>query len=90
MSESTDNGTNSELFVEMLEKVTQKKKKKLKANFMNIECVYLYIKRNISMEFELREFFLSQWKIIKKHLSNEADNVSTSSIIERLIVLLQD
>lgn len=89
MSESTDNGTNSELFVEMLEKVTQKKKK-LKANFMNIECVYLYIKRNISMEFELREFFLSQWKIIKKHLSNEADNVSTSSIIERLIVLLQD
>lgn len=57
---------------------------------MNIECVYLYIKRNISMEFELREFFLSQWKIIKKHLSNEADNVSTSSIIERLIVLLQD
>lgn len=88
MSESTDNGTNSELFVEMLEKVTQKKK--LKANFMNIECVYLYIKRNISMEFELREFFLSQWKIIKKHLSNEADNVSTSSIIERLIVLLQD
>ena len=89
MSESTDNGTNSELFVEMLEKVTQKKKK-LKANFMNIECVYLYIKRNISMEFELREFFLSQWKIIKKHLSNEADNVYTSSIIERLIVLLQD
>lgn len=89
MSESTDNGTNSELFVEMLEKVTQKKKK-LKASFMNIECVYLYIKRNISMEFELREFFLSQWKIIKKHLSNEADNVSTSSIIERLIVLLQD
>ena len=88
MSESTDNGTNSELFVEMLEKVTQKKK--LKANFMNIECVYLYIKRNISMEFELREFFLSQRKIIKKHLSNEADNVSTSSIIERLIVLLQD
>lgn len=57
---------------------------------MNIECVYLYIKRNISMEFELREFFLSQWKIIKKHLSNEADNVSISSIIERLIVLLQD
>ena len=57
---------------------------------MNIECVYLYTKRNISMEFELREFFLSQWKIIKKHLSNEADNVSTSSIIERLIVLLQD
>ena len=57
---------------------------------MNIECVYLYIKRNISMEFELREFFLSQWKIIKKHLSNEADNVYTSSIIERLIVLLQD
>lgn len=57
---------------------------------MNIECVYLYIKRNISMEFELREFFLSQRKIIKKHLSNEADNVSTSSIIERLIVLLQD
>ena len=89
MSESTYNGTNSELFVEMLEKVTQKKKK-LKASFMNIECVYLYIKRNISMEFELREFFLSQWKIIKKHLSNEADNVSTSSIIERLIVLLQD
>lgn len=89
MSESADNGTNSELFVEMLEKVTQKKKK-LKANFMNIECVYLYIKRNISMEFELREFFLSQWKIIKKHLSNEADNVYTSSIIERLIVLLQD
>lgn len=89
MSESADNGTNSELFVEMLEKVTQKKKK-LKASFMNIECVYLYIKRNISMEFELREFFLSQWKIIKKHLSNEADNVSTSSIIERLIVLLQD
>lgn len=42
------------------------------------------------MEFELREFFLSQRKIIKKHLSNEADNVSTSSIIERLIVLLQD
>ena len=89
MSEFTDNGTNSELFVEMLEKVTQKKKK-LKASFMNIECVYLYIKRNISMEFELREFFLSQWKIIKKHLSNEADNVYTSSIIERLIVLLQD
>ena len=89
MSESADNGTNSELFVEMLEKVTQKKKK-LKASFMNIECVYLYTKRNISMEFELREFFLSQWKIIKKHLSNEADNVSTSSIIERLIVLLQD
>ena len=47
MSESTDNGTNSELFVEMLEKVTQKKKIKSKLYEYRM-CLSIYKEKYIN------------------------------------------
>ena len=59
MSESTDNGTNSELFVEMLEKVTQKKKKNKSKLYEYRMCLSIYKEKYINGIWAKRIFFIA-------------------------------